>query len=157
MHKRPIFALLVLLSSVLYAQQTSSKYALVIGNGAYTGLSRLTNPINDADDMAAALEELGFTVDKVLDGSLDQMENAVMRPKNRLSASDGSYGFFFYAGHGVQSNGENYLIPIDANIPGENYLRNRSVSVQMVLMVNMSTLFYACFVSLYCLRIYSID
>ena len=44
-----------------------------------------------------------------------------------------SYGFFFYAGHGVQSGGENYLIPVNANIPNETYLRNRAVSVQVVL------------------------
>ena len=109
------------------------KFALVIGNGAYTGLSRLTNPVNDANDIAAVLEELGFTVDKILNGSLDQMESAVMRLKNRLSVSGDAYGFFFYAGHGVQSGGENYLIPVDANIPGENFLRSRAVSVQTVL------------------------
>ena len=109
------------------------KFALVIGNGAYTGLSRLVNPVNDANDVAAVLEGLGFSVDKILDGSLEQMESAVMRLKNRLSVSGESYGFFFYAGHGVQSNGENFLIPVDANIPGENFLKNRAVSVQLVL------------------------
>jgi len=83
--------------------------------------------------MAAALQGLGFNVDKVLDGSLDQIENAVMRLKNRLSVSINSYGFFFYAGHGVQSNGKNYLIPIGANITSENSLRNRAVSVQWAL------------------------
>jgi formylglycine-generating enzyme required for sulfatase activity len=79
------------------------------------------------------LQSLGFTVEKVLDGSLDQIETAVMRLKNRLSVSKNSYGFFFYAGHGVQSNGENYLIPIGANITSENSLRNRAVSVQWAL------------------------
>jgi uncharacterized caspase-like protein len=112
---------------------TQAKYALVIGNSNYTELGRLRNPVNDADDMAAALAELGFNVDKVLDGDLNTMESAVMRLKNRLSASANTYGFFFYAGHGVQSNGVNYLIPIGANIPGENYLRTRAVSVQTVL------------------------
>ena len=128
-------ALFTLISGVLFAQQNSTpqKFALVIGNGAYAGLSRLTNPVNDADDMAAALQDLGFTVDKVLNGNLDQMERAVSRLKNRLSVSGDAYGFFFYAGHGVQSGGENYLIPVDANIPGENYLRSRAVSVQIVL------------------------
>jgi len=109
------------------------KFALVIGNGNYTGLSRLANPVNDANDMAVALQSLGFAVDKVLDGNLDQIENAVMRLKNRLSVSKNSYGFFFYAGHGVQSNGVNYLIPVGANIPTENSLRDRAVSVQWAL------------------------
>ena len=118
---------------VLWSQDTQAKYALVIGNGAYTGLNRLANPTNDATDVAAALEGLGFTVDKLLNGSLDQMEEAVMKLKNRLRASGDAYGFFFYAGHGVQSGGENFLIPVDASIPSENFLRSRSVSVQVVL------------------------
>jgi len=124
-----------------FTQQTSNsqtgnvpqEFALVIGNGAYVGLSPLANPVNDADDMAAALESLGFTVDKVTNGSQDQMDSAVMRLKNRLSVSADAYGFFFYAGHGVQSNGENYLIPVDANIPDENYLKSRAVSLQSIL------------------------
>ena len=129
-----IFACFVLpLWSQETPQSAPSKYALVIGNGSYLNLSRLANPVNDANDIAGVLSELGFSVDKVLNGSLEQMDNAVMRLKNRLSVSDESYGFFFYAGHGVQSGGENFLIPVDANIPGENFLKNRAVSVQLVL------------------------
>jgi hypothetical protein len=108
-------------------------FALVIGNETYRNLSRLSNPANDANDMAAALQSMGFTVDKLIDASQEQMDSAVIRLKNRLSVSTNSYGFFFYAGHGVQSNGENFLIPVDANIPGENYLRSRAVSVQVML------------------------
>jgi formylglycine-generating enzyme required for sulfatase activity len=129
--KRTIFLFILLLSvSFLYTQQ---KYALVIGNGNYTGISRLNNPVNDANDMEAALRELGFTVDKVLNGSLTDMENAIIWLKNRLSVTQNSYGFLFYAGHGVQSNGVNYLIPVGANIPSENYLRSRAVSVQAMM------------------------
>jgi len=111
----------------------NQKFALVIGNGTYTNLSKLTNPINDANDIAATLQGLGFTVDKILNGSLDQMDKGIMKLKNRLSVSSDSYGFFFYAGHGVQSGGENYLIPVDANIPGENFLKTRALSVQAML------------------------
>jgi hypothetical protein len=122
----------------LFAQQNVSapqKYALVIGNGSYTGsgMSKLANPVNDANDVAATLQGLGFTVDKVLDASREQMESSIMRLKNRLSVSNETYGFFFYAGHGVQSGGENYLIPVGANIPSENSLRDRAVSVQWAL------------------------
>jgi hypothetical protein len=84
--------------------------------------------------METALRELGFTVDKVLNGNLEQMEDAVLNFTRRLSASRDTYGFFFYAGHGVQSSGENYLIPVEAdNIRSENQLRSRSVSLQFVL------------------------
>jgi hypothetical protein len=114
----------------LYAQQ---KFALVIGNGNYTALGRLKNPVNDAEDVAAVLNGLGFSVDMVLDGDLDTMENAVMRLKSLLSASRNSYGFLYFAGHGVQSNGVNYLIPVGANIPSAGFLRDRTVSVQATL------------------------
>jgi formylglycine-generating enzyme required for sulfatase activity len=109
------------------------KYALVIGNAKYTGVTPLRNTVNDANDMESALKSLDWTVDKVLDGSLEAMENAVARFKARLSGSRGSYGLFFYSGHGVQSGGENYLIPVDANIPAESYLRVRALSAQVVL------------------------
>ena len=100
--KITLLTIFILTVPLLYSQQ---KYALVIGNGNYSGISSLSNPVNDANDMEAALKELGFSVDKVLDGSLEQMENAVITLKNRLSASSDSYGFLFYAGHGIQSNG----------------------------------------------------
>jgi len=110
------------------------KFALVIGNGNYTGISRLNNPVNDANDMETALKGLGFTVEKVLNGNLDQMENAASNLVRRLGASKYIYGFFFYAGHGVQSGGDNYLIPVDAgNIQTENHLRQRAFSVQTLL------------------------
>jgi len=129
MKKLPVIIFL-LLTAAAFGQQ---KFALVIGNGNYAKTTKLNNPVNDASDMADTLQRLGFTVDKLLDGTQDQMVNAIMRLKNRLSVSNDSYGFFFYAGHGIQSNGENYLIPVDADIPGENFLRNRSVSVQEML------------------------
>ena len=86
------------MTTVTFAQE---KYALVIGNSNYTGISKLKNPINDANDMSSVLKDLGFTVDTLLDGSLGQMENAVARLKNRLSVTQNSYGFLYYAGHGV--------------------------------------------------------
>jgi formylglycine-generating enzyme required for sulfatase activity len=123
--------LLLLLTTFSYAQQ---KHALVIGNTDYRGISRLNNPVNDANDMEVALRGLGFTVEKVLNGNLDQMETAISNLKRRLTASRDSYGFFFYAGHGVQSNGENYLIPVEANnIQSDTHLRTRTVPLQFIM------------------------
>jgi hypothetical protein len=62
--------------------------------------------VNDANDMTSVLQNMGFTVDKVIDGGLEQMEKAIQGLKNRLSISENSYGFLFYAGHRVQSNAE---------------------------------------------------
>ena len=137
MKREIIFALLISIGSALFAQQGASapqKFALVIGNARYIGISALNNPVNDANDMEAALKGLGFTVEKVLNGSLEQMENGVLNLKQRLGGSRNSYGFFFYAGHGVQSNGENFLIPVAAdNIRTETQLRDRAVSLQFIL------------------------
>jgi len=129
--KRMVLILFLFTGIYSYAQQ---KFALVIGNGDYTGISKLQNPVNDANDMAAVLKDLGFTVEMVINGDLDQMETAAINLSRRLSASRDIYGFFFYAGHGVQSGGDNYLIPVDANnIQSENHLRQRAFSVQTLL------------------------
>jgi len=132
MKKAVVFLLVFLMGAALFAQQ---KHALIIGNGDYTGVSKLNNTVNDADDMEAALKGLNFTsVTKVLDGDLNRMLTEVTNLKRKLSASSDSYGFFFYSGHGVQSNGENYLIPVNAsNIQSENLLRQLAVSLQFVL------------------------
>jgi hypothetical protein len=114
----------------IYAQQ---KYALVIGNGKYDNFGSLRNAVNDANAIEITLKGLGFTVDKLINGNLDQMESAVSRLRGRLSASATAYGLFYYAGHGLEYNGENFLIPADANIRASSYLRNRALSVQAVL------------------------
>jgi len=128
--KKTIAVIFLLLAANVFAQD---KFALVIGNGNYTSFGSLQNALNDANDMAAALQSLGFNVDKVLDGNRAQMVAAVSRLKSRLSVSNNSYGFLFYAGHGVQFNGVNYLIPATADIPNANYLGDTSISVQTVL------------------------
>jgi uncharacterized caspase-like protein len=74
---------------------TPKKIALVIGNGMYTNFNKLKNPVNNADDMADVLFELGFTVNKVLDGDRNQMEEAITRYKKQLSEAKNTYGFFF--------------------------------------------------------------
>jgi hypothetical protein len=123
------------LRAALFGQQNSApqKYALVIGNGAYTSVARLSNPVNDANDMKAALEALGFQVELLTNAALSGMEEGVIRLGRRLSQGNKAYGFFFYAGHGVQSQGENYLIPVDADIKSESFLRTKALVVQAVL------------------------
>ena len=117
----------------LVAQSQSARFALVIGNGNYAELGHLANPANDATDMAAALKNLGFDTDLLVDADLDSMEGAVVRLGNKLGSISGSTGFFYYAGHGVQSGGINYLIPSDARIPSESFLRTKALAAQEVL------------------------
>jgi formylglycine-generating enzyme required for sulfatase activity len=130
---KKLFVIMFFLVTALgFSQQ---KYALVIGNGNYTGnWGKLTNPINDANDMKAALESLGFKVDYIANGSLVQMQKAVINFKQKLITSSNSYGFFYYAGHGAQNReGHNFLIPVDADIPSLNMLAQRALPVQFVL------------------------
>jgi len=109
------------------------RFALVIGNSQYDSLGALKNPVNDATDMAAALTRLGFDVELLTDAELSDMESAVVRLKNRLSTSAAATGLFFYAGHGVQSNGINYLIPVHTNITDEAFLKSKALASQAVL------------------------
>jgi hypothetical protein len=133
--KKLFAVILLLLAANAFAQENSApqKFALVIGNGNYTSFGSLANALNDANDISDALQSLGFTVDKVLDANRAQMAESIIRLKNRLSVSKNSYGFVFYAGHGVQVNGVNYLIPAKADIPSANYLGDTAVSVQTML------------------------
>ena len=131
MKKLAVFLMVFFLGSILGAQQ---KFALVIGNSNYSGIATLRNPQNDARDMGTALASLGFEVDILLDGSSEQMEGAITNLRRKLSADQNSYGFFYYAGHGVQSAGDNYLIPVNAeSINDEITMRHRAISLQFIM------------------------
>jgi formylglycine-generating enzyme required for sulfatase activity len=111
----------------------AGRYALVIGNSSYLSLGTLKNPGNDAADMADALRGIGFEVSLLVNADLVQMEKAVVKLGSQLAASPSSTGFFYYAGHGVQMDGVNYLIPADARIESEDYLKYRALAAQSVL------------------------
>ncbi|AFZ48670.1 peptidase C14 caspase catalytic subunit p20 [Cyanobacterium stanieri PCC 7202] len=95
-------------------QEQQKRVALVIGNADYRYAGILQNPVNDAEDMAQKLGELGFEVILVTDSSLRAMNEALERFYYQLD--EGATGLFYFAGHGIQYNGENYLIPVDAHI-----------------------------------------
>lgn len=112
--------------------RSDRRVALVIGNSNYESISRLQNPLNDARDMTEVLGNLGFDrVISVYDADLESMFEAAATFHQELKK--GSVGVFFYAGHGVQSDGENYLIPVDANIQQELQLRTRTFPVSEIL------------------------
>lgn len=83
--------------------------------------------------MADELKGLGFIVDLLVDRDLSAAEDAVVRLGNRLSTSVDAVGFFYYAGHGVQSAGTNYFIPTEANIPSASFLQQKALALQSVL------------------------
>lgn len=95
----------------------SERVALVIGNAAYANTSALRNPRNDAQDVAAALEKLGYSVISGFDLSHAEMGRTIRR---FAAALDGAgIGVFFYAGHGIQIDGVNYLVPTDSRLEDE--------------------------------------
>lgn len=119
------------LAAVTQAARAEGRMALVVGNSEYA-TARLTNPRADAELMAASLSSVGFTVTTVLDARLDTMRGAVVEFGRRLRAS-GAVGLFYYAGHGVQVDGENYLIPVDADISDASEVALTSVALTEVL------------------------
>jgi uncharacterized caspase-like protein len=112
---RRIATLLVVLSFVTTPSLAQDKrIALVIGNSDYKHTPRLANPGNDADDMAARLKQVGFDV--IVGRDLDKaaMDRTIRDFAEKLAGADA--GLFFYAGHGLQVNGQNYLVPTDAKL-----------------------------------------
>ena len=110
------------------------RIALIIGNGAYQHVGPLGNPANDAQLMAETLGGLGFTVTLVRDGTKAAMGVAVGKFGSDLrAAGPEATGLFFYAGHGVQSFQQNYLLPIDAELHNAADLDLVAVDAESVL------------------------
>jgi hypothetical protein len=105
------------------------RVALVIGNGTYAD-APLKNPPNDARAMAKALSGVGFQVIKLENASLRDMQRAIITFGEQLK--QGGVALFYYAGHGVQVKGQNYLIPVDAKIESEGSVRIEAVAVDLV-------------------------
>lgn len=93
---------------------SGKRMALIIGNADYTASAKLMNTINDAKSMEGVLKEMNFEVTTILNGSYEDMKNAVYAFGDRIADADVS--LFFYAGHGLEVDGTNYLVPVDANI-----------------------------------------
>jgi len=111
-------------------QTGEQRVALVIGNSTYP-YAPLRNPQNDAEDMALSLNNLGFKVTKKLNASRREIEDAINGFGRELRK--GGVGLFYFAGHGVQVNGINYLIPIGANIESEGDVRYEAVNANRAL------------------------
>lgn len=106
------------------------RVALVIGNANYRTWSTLANPVNDARAMSDTLRRYGFQVITAENATRDAMRDALRRFGTELA--DGGVGLFYYAGHGTQAYGENFLIPTDADITDEVDIRSASISLQDV-------------------------
>jgi hypothetical protein len=112
------------------SQSNGKRIALVIGNGAYTS-SPLNNPPNDATDMARALSNVGFTVEHGVDLTQRQMKAMIRKFGQELK--NGGHGLFYFAGHGIQLKGRNYLIPVDAEIASETDVEDQGVDANLIM------------------------
>ncbi len=121
--------------SVIYKKAAAllqeKRLALVIGNSSYPGSSQLANPANDAQDVATTLRDLGFEV--MLYTNLDKKKMRQAIDDFGFKLIDYQLGMFYYAGHGVQSEGVNYLVPVDANPQAESDIRFDCLQADLVV------------------------
>jgi hypothetical protein len=129
----PLLIVLLSLLSVVPAA-AEKRIALVVGNSAYQNVTRLDNPRNDAVLMAGTLGSLGFTLiggHAQLDLDKSALDTAVQNFGRQVQGAD--VALFYYAGHGVQVNGSNYLVPVSANPTREADVDFQMVDINLVL------------------------
>lgn len=114
-------AALVVLWAGILPVAAEKRVALVIGNSAYRAVPALRNPRNDAEDMAATLQRLGFEISIALDADRSGMESAIEDFAAKVEGAD--VALFYYAGHAMQHQAVNYLMPTDANLQNAAGLR----------------------------------
>lgn len=108
-----------------------TRIALVIGNSAYAS-APLLNPANDAKAMSQTLRNLGFEVVEVRDASMAQMKSAIAKVSGQLKGKEG-VGLLYYAGHGLQLNNHNYMVPVDAKMRQATDVPQQSVDLSTVV------------------------
>lgn len=116
------------------------RYALVIGNSQYPKeIGELRNPVNDATDIAAELQKSNFEVQLLTNATYGQIRAALLKFKEKLDAGerDKTVGLFYFAGHGLRQEEENYLIPVDAKIEYEDDIWRYCFPVQRMVLANM--------------------
>ncbi|MCO6184647.1 caspase family protein [Rhizobium sp. L1K21] len=117
----------------------AARIALVVGNSDYKNTSQLTNPKNDAALMAGTLEQSGFAVTKLIDADYRTMKKALLDFGRQMRDEETEASLFYYAGHGVQIKGENYLVPVDATITSEDEVDLETINVNSFLQVMNSS------------------
>ena len=108
------------------------RIALIIGNSAYPGNMALANPSNDAKDMAATLRNMGFGVIEVINSNRAQMLDGIERAGKSLNGKQG-VGMLFYAGHGLQLDWRNYMVPVDAKMNSAADVPKQAVDIETVM------------------------
>jgi hypothetical protein len=118
--------------AVAAASADGKRVALVVGNSAYRNVPALPNPANDAGDVAAALTRLGFTVTLIANASFEEMRRGLIALGRDAAGAD--MAVVYFAGHGMEISGENWLIPIDAELKRDTDVENEAVSLRSVML-----------------------
>lgn len=116
------------------------RFALVIGNSAYPKeIGVLKNPVNDATDFAEAIKKMGFDVTLITDASYGKIRAEMMKFRDKLNTGerDKTVGLFFYAGHGLQHDNENFIVPVDAELQFEDDIARYCFPIQKMVLTQM--------------------
>jgi hypothetical protein len=108
-----------------------TRVALVVGNSAYQYVPALPNPLNDANDVAATLERLGFSVRRLADASFDDLRRALLEFGPRARSAE--IALVFFAGHGMEIGGENWLIPVDAALKTDLDVEHEAIGLKSIM------------------------
>ncbi|MEI6387628.1 MAG: caspase family protein [Spirochaetota bacterium] len=129
-----ILAVMTMTFASAFLAAESAKLALVVGNAAYTdGIPELRNPANDASDISAVLEKEGWRVTRLLNASRRDLNKALSGFKDSMKGNPGSTSLFYYAGHGVQIDGKNYMLPIGEIFEGKDDIVLSAFCVDLVV------------------------
>jgi hypothetical protein len=125
-----IATIFIWLTSGMFAANADTRVALVVGNTSYQNVSSLPNPVNDATDVADSLRRLGFDVRILLNAKYDDFRRGLIDFSQR--AADADFSIVYFAGHGMQIAGENWLIPADAMLATDLSVANEAIGLQSV-------------------------
>ncbi|PIT77030.1 caspase domain-containing protein [Limnohabitans sp. G3-2] len=128
----------LLLGGMFFSYSTNAeapldiRVALVIGNAAYKNVPALVNATNDAKSMSTVLRKLGFNVVEVVDGSKDQMNKAIEQLQLQLKGRQ-AVGMLYYAGHGLQLDWRNFMVPVDAKLEEASDVPKQTIDIESVM------------------------
>lgn len=127
--------LAVLSASAAVSASAEERIALVIGNSDYRNVGKLPNPVNDAADMAESLTRLGFNVKHLSNVDYDSFRHALIEFGNAAKTADKAV--IFYAGHGVEIDGKNWLIPVDATIKSAVDIYAEAINLETLIDISI--------------------
>lgn len=132
--KKLILAFIFFTSFTAAIGATKTGIALIIGNDNYASFGALSNPVNDANLLKTTLAKLDFDVMLVTDANQQQMQQAIVNfGEALLSSGSDTVGLFYYAGHGLQIDGRNLLVPVDLNADTHSGVMAATIAVESVL------------------------